>query len=310
MTVIFTKCSGQNNTAIPESVPFDPKKGGINFLEASADVVIGKTGKISSCRSGSVVESGSWQSSYPAVGGFYAVKDRSADTAIYKAVPKVDGTLSLAGVCSGLAKGARIDFARVAEKFYYVNGLERGYMVDETPFVWPTSEWPGDETTAEMVPLPIGQHLDILSGRWLTSKDDELFFSEYALPGIMDKTRNNRRFESKVLMICSVQTGAYVSDERAVYFVQGTDPNIWVPRKVLEYPATEWARYPTLVNPSDFGIESTALSALFGTPKGPVIGLPDGTAINLIEKNLQLPECYSTGAIIVVDKTMILQSGV
>jgi hypothetical protein len=304
---IFTNCAGQNNQATPDSVPFDPKKGGINFLVSSSDVVIGKTGKLSGCRAGASVSSGAWQSTYPATGGFYAVCDQSTDSAIYKVTPKVDGTISKTGIRAGLAKGARVDFCTVADDTYWLNGFQCGVLVDETEHAWPTSLWPGPEVTAQMVPLPIGKHIDILAGRILTTKDDELFFSEYALPGLMDKTRNNRRFESRLRMVYSVQTGVYVSDERAVHFLAGNDPNQWQLKTVLEYPALEWARAPRMVNPSDFGIESTEMSALFGTPNGPVVGLPDGPVFNLTDKGLKLPGCSTTGAILVVDKTLILQ---
>ena len=66
-----------------------------------------------------------------------------------------------------------------------------------------------------------------------------------------------------------------------------------------------------LVSPADFGIESLGLSCLFATAEGPVIGLQDGQALNLINDNVTLPTgCgVSSGAIMVVDTTTVLQSG-
>ena len=110
-------------------------------------------------------------------------------------------------------------------------------------------------------------------------------------------------------MICAVQTGVYVSDHKSVYFLSGIDPNEWLCKKVLNYPAIEWGREQGLVDPSRLGLESFSLSCLFATVNGPVVGMPDGTAINLIDKVLTMPDCnVQSGSIIVVDETLIIQS--
>jgi len=110
-------------------------------------------------------------------------------------------------------------------------------------------------------------------------------------------------------MIAAVQTGAFISTTKAVYFVSGTEPKKWEMKKVLEYPALEYGRNQGGINPSHLGFETKQLSVLFATANGPVVGLPDGTAVNLVDKNIHFPDCgQRTGAIMVVDESMVIQT--
>jgi hypothetical protein len=135
-----------------------------------------------------------------------------------------------------------------------------------------------------MVTPPIGTHIDVLSGRILLADDDELIFTEPYLPGIYNSIRGWRRFESDILMIRTVDNGTFVSDETSVYFLAGNNPNEWILKKILSYPAIEYGSNPLLINPQNFGLQTDQSSLLFNTEKGLCIGLPDGTIINLTEQ--------------------------
>lgn len=301
---IYSGSIGVNNKVTPHRLPFG--RGGVSALEQSENVLIDISGEIVS-RKGSInVSSGSFHSTFPAPGGFYVVRDGADASSLFRAVIDADGSVDLNGIRSGMAR-RKVDYANIGEKTFYCNGVDNGALTFDHSALWPTNEWTGQETTADMVATPTGEHLDVLSGRLILSVGDELFFTEYGLPGLIDNVRNRRRLESRIIMIASVQTGVYVSDEKAVYFLAGTNPHEWNVRKVLNYPAVEWGRNHDLINPSYFGIETTELSCLFATSRGPVVGLPDGIALNLIEDNVSTAKC-TTGCCMVVDETMILQS--
>lgn len=311
MTTIYSGGIGINNKVVPHRLPFDQKTG-VAAFESATDVLIDKTGEVVSLRGTSKVQDGSFHSFFRASNGFYVVKNRDSDSALYKAIPDATGELTLSGIRSGLTNNAKISFVELNGEYLYCNGYQNGILSQDVSSPWPVNVWKGPETSKPMLPTPVGSHIDLLSGRILVSVDNELIFTEYGRPGLIDGVDNNRLFESKILMICAVETGVYVSDEKAIFFLQGNNPHKWKMRKVLDYPAIEWGVNQDLVNPSKFGFDAHGLSGLFATVKGPVIGLQDGTAINLIDDNVKLPDnCGNqVGSIMITDETLIIQSGV
>ena len=311
IATIYSGSIGLNNKIPAHRLPFDNETG-VTALEDTIDVLIGRTGDIVTRRGTELLESGLFHSFWPVDGGFYTVKDRDTDSALYKAVVHSDGTVTLYGLWAGLTKGQQLSYTDLDDKTLYCNGTQHGQLDGETRTAWPTSIWTGDETTSELLAAPIGKHIDILSGRVIIAVDDEIFATKYGLPGLVDFTDDRRRFEDRVIMVAAVHSGFFISTEKAVYFVAGTIPKEWKVHQVLKYPAIEYGINYELVDPSFFGFETTQLSVLFATANGPVIGLPTGEAINLIDKNVTLPSgCgMQTGSIMIVDETMILQSGV
>jgi len=306
--LLYSGALGVNNKIVPHRLPYDPKTG-VAALEEAIDVLIGRTGEIVTRRGTQKVQTGSFHSFFGlGDGSFYVVEERTEDSALFKAVPNADGTLELYGIISGLSLNSRMDFVMVANRVLYCNGHQNGVLENDVSRAWDSQDWTGPDSTIEMVKPPVGDHIDFLSGRALLSKDDELFYSEHGLIGLVDEAGSRVRMEGKIIMICAVQTGVYISDTKAVYYLSGVNPKEWICKKVLNYPVIEWGKEHNLVDPSLFGLESFGLSCLFATVNGPVIGLPDGTAINLIDKVLTMPDCKKqSGSIMVVDETTILQ---
>ena len=301
--------TGINNKVDPARIPYDPETG-VTGLENCTDMLIDIAGGMSTRRGSDLVESGDFHSGYfLADGSFYAVKNRTTDSALYKVDPQPDGTVSVTGIRSGLTIGALMSYRLVDGKIYYMNGYERGVLSGDASDLWPTSIWPDEDTADNFVDAPIGSHVDMLSGRFLIAVGKELQYTEAGFYGLMDGAINYRVFESEIILIVAVDTGVYVSDEKAVYFLDGRNPEEWILLKVLDYPAIPYCRNQELVDPSQYGLESTRPSALFGTVNGLVIGLPDGTPFNLIDKKVVMTSGYSHGSIMVVDETTIIQSG-
>lgn len=310
---IFRSCGGTNNKVDAARIKFDPETGVID-LEGSKDMLIDKSGGLGTMRGTTLVAAGSFLSAYPAADGssFYAVKNWSRDSTIEKVIPRADGSIELVGMRAGLTHGARMDFCLVDGLIYYMNGFELGVLTGDKSKPWPVSMWPRrHESTTQFVAVSAGNHLDMLGGRFIISYGNEIKYTELDLWGIIDENQNWRKMESRVLMVYAVGTGVFVSDEKAVYFFEGLNPNKWRARQVLTYPAIEFGRMPGLIDPSNLGFDTSSPSALFKTTKGLVVGLPDGQAINLIDKKVKMPQngC-NFGSIMVVDETTIISSGV
>jgi len=306
---IYSGASGLNNKVAAHRLPFDAKSG-VAGLEAAYNVVIDKTGEVVTRRGTKQVVAGSFHSFCPFRESFFVVQDHpeSNYSALYRGLVDADGAVTLHGIRDGLSFGANMSYCEVAGEVYYMNGSNLGKTDGETSSPWPVSV-PMRETEAEMVATFAGIHLDILAGNFIFAKDNEVHFTEYGLWGLVRSATARRRFESRVLMVCAVQSGAYVSDEHGVWFLQGNDPYKWQARKVLNYPAKEFCRVPGLIDPSSVGLETNQLSVMFGTVRGPVVGLPDGTAVNLIDKAVTMPTSCggSQGGMMVVD-SLIIQS--
>lgn len=303
---IYSGGIGINNKVEPYRLPFDRKTGTTAFEEAT-NVTVDSTGAVATVGGTELLESGEFHSFWAIQEGFYVVKNDLTYSTLYMAVVNADGSLNMQGVWEGLLLNNKLSYTDLDGATLYSNGTQHGSLEHGTRSVWPVSEWTQDDRIK--VATPAGSHIDVLSGIVLVAVDDEVFFTEYGYPGLVDDNEGRRRFEGRVIMVASVQTGAYISTDKAVYFVEGTEPRKWRTKKVLPYPAIEYGRNQDLVDPSFFGIETTQLSVLFATVNGPVVGLPDGTAINLIDKQVKMPSCgQPIGSIMVVDESLIIQT--
>lgn len=302
-TSLYSKGIGINNKIIPHRLSFS-KDDGVSALEEATNVLIDHAGELVSRKGATLLESGVFHSPWPCDGGFYVIEDRDTDSAIHRVIFGANGLIStMNGIWAGLIKGQKMSYFKLGNETFYSNGYQRGRLLADVRSAWPVSEWTGHNDNRNFITLPTGLHIEMLSGVVISAVGNEIFYTPPGLPGIMDAARARRRFEADITMLCSVQSGLYVSTTDAVYFLAGVDPEQWKVQKVLSYPA--YGKNPELVDPSFLGFETTKLSGLFSTVNGPVVGLSDGTCVNLIDKNVKTSGCKK-GMIMVVDETMIL----
>jgi hypothetical protein len=303
---LIGQCAGISNKV--DSVRL--RVGDVCDLTTGTDILIDKRGGIVSARGNSLLNAGDYHSGFDIGDGtFLAALDYSTGSALYKCIPKTDGSLDINGLRSGMTKGARISYCWVDNDIYYMNGFEKGIVSGDASKAWTVSEWPR-ETEEVYLPTPTGKFLDILSGCFIIASGNEIIWTESSIWGIVNENTAWERLESDVIMIYAVETGVYISDLKSVYWCAGLNPREWIFKKVLNYPAVPYKRYSKTIDPSHFGFQTSAPSALFGTVNGPVIGLPDGSAFNLVDKRVTMPKNYSKGGLMVVDETMIILSGV
>ena len=305
---VFTSCVGMNNKRPSHEIPFN-EESGIPSLEESKDVLISESGKIVTRNGISNEYTGSFDSGFTtSETSFYAVESRTSDSALFLFSVQPDGSLFSTGVISGLPISCKFDYVKRGSSIVYCCGSQNGILNEAISSEIPDTEWAGPDKKRVMSKLPAGTHIDLLSGRILLSRANELYYDEHGLIGLFDEAKNRVRFGSDIIMICAVQDGAYISDTSSVYFVSGKNPNEWTCRKVLGYPAVEWSRVHGLVQLKDFGFESAGMGVMFGTVRGPVVGTSDGSCYNLIDDVYELPDCMGqNGFLSIVDKTMVIQ---
>lgn len=311
---IYTGSIGINNTVAPHRLSFD-KETGVAALEAATDVLIDRTGEIVTLGGTTLIESGDFQHVFPGDNWGLVAKNRTSDTAIYQVLVSEIGAVTLNGILSGLTKGALIDFCRVNNSVFMTNTFMTCMITEDGVVVaWTESTWANSRGIKGFIAPPsIGiEHLGYNAGRIYFSTSDSygkhlLQYTEYGHLGLYDPATNGEQFESKILAIAPAADGLYVSDRKAIYFLSGLNPHKWTSKKVTDYPAKEWGKFHGVVDPSRFGLATNIPASLLATKNGPVICLPGGQVVNLIDKKVIMSDCPNDGAIAVFDETLIIQ---
>ena len=180
-----------------------------------------------------------------------------------------------------LKSNERMDFCKVGEKIYYVNGTDFGYILDGVRFPWKKEHDYVGPTTQKVMSGPFtGNHIEYHYGRIYVSREDVIWYSEWNALSWFDMARNFIPFDSKVRMIKSVNAGIFVSTEKGIYFLQGKVPKDFVLNKVYNYPALEWSCSINYLDNSVFWI----------TKNGLMEGKEDGSVKELNRVKVIYPE--------------------
>jgi len=299
--ILFHGFSGINNSVKQTKIGIS--ENAVAGLSSANNVFIGVGGTLETVPEEVISLSGSFHSLWGLKDKFYCVKDETASAVLYCG-NVLNGALSMRTVAVGLSKGSMVSYTKLGEDIYYSNGIDKGYIDDnDVRFDWPIQH---NSRLLDLVTFTPGSHIDVLAGRMLSINGDEIRFSESFLPGLYDDVKNRRRLNSAGQMVCSVGSGAYVSDEDYVYFLTEVDPNKWKLKKVLDYPAIAYGQYPNLVDPSFFGFQTRQPSLLFNTQEGVCIGMPSGEVYNLTHKRYHSTTAYE--ALTIFDESLVILS--
>ncbi len=306
---VYSGAIGINNKVAPHRLKYSIENG-VSALEQADNIIIDRTGEIVARRGFVRKAEGKFHSLFPGKDWGLVAKDRNDDTAIYRVTISNTGVVSIDGIRDTLTKGKRIDFCQVMNAIFYTNGDQNGMITSDAVSVpWKESQWPNDQSKAVWAIPPPADHLCYNAGRIYFSLDDVLHYTEFGHLGLYDVAIDGEHFPDRIILMVPALDGLYVSTEKAIYFLSGLDPHDWHNKKVFDYPAMEWGKYYGVVDPSFMGFETNVPSSLIATKNGPVLCLPSGQAVNLIDKNVILPECTGDGAISLFDETLIIQTG-
>lgn len=307
-SLLYTTCLGVNNNLAASRLLYNEEKG-LAELVSAYNMLIDRSGGLSS-RGGTLqAASGEFHSGFALDSvSFLCIKEGITSASLQKAIVSPGGSISLHTLRSGLTKNSRMSYWLFNKEVYYMNGFEYGAVDNIGSHVWPDSEWPR-ESTIPFLKVGPGKNLTMIGGRFVFSIGNEITWTEVDLIGLVNP-ENSLEFESEVILCAATKSGVYVSDREYVYFLAGPDPDAWEANIVLSYPALEGAINQTLVDPTQFGLETSRPALLFGTSQGPCIGLAEGQVFNLVNKKVTTPVDCLTGSMMVVDKSLIIQSGV
>lgn len=279
---LFRGSTGINNRVDPVRLIFNLETG-ITEMSMGVNVSIDPSGRVDRQKGFDEFVTGSWHSLCPFdCGGYtFGVKGQS----LYS----IDIGGNILGIRSGLTEGARMDYEVASEGMhdliYYVNGHERGFLEDRTPYVWENIDYVGADTEEEFSDPPDNAHLvTLFNGRMYLAVHNTMVHSEHQDYSAYNSYGNNTQFRGRLGMIKAVKGGLYVSDGAATYFLSGQDIEAgeW---EALAFEVVASSRAiegcNTLIDAQYLKGDSTGQALLWYSRDGIFAGYDDGTTINL-----------------------------
>jgi len=274
---LLEKCAGLNTVTDPVRLDYDPKVG-VAQLAMAVNVDVDDTGRVSRRKGYAQLRAESCHSLWTSRTGktFYV-----SGGSLYQL--GVAG--SRVGIRSGLVPDLPMSFCEPAGQYvYYTDGISNGKILNGVSYAWtgsayigPTSKYRIDTTP------PVGRLLEHIGGRMLIAQDSIIW---YSLPFAYDWyifSTNRVQFETTVIMMKSVETGLWVSDESGVYWLGGPDPLAWTRVKCADKPAIEGTAVVTegwLVGkgtPGQVAIWTSEDGIFMGDSRGQLVNLSKDT---------------------------------
>jgi len=276
--------SGLNTVEDPVRIAF--KRGAVSDLQVAVNVTIDQSYRTFKRKGTTLLQSGAYHSLYCDGGDCFVVQ---GDT-LYQVA--ADSTLTV--VRSGLRSGARMAFEQVADRTYYTNGFELGWVQGGISNTWQKGVYTGPDTSRQFEgPFP-GNHLAFFFGKLLVAKDNVLWWSEPYNFGLFNMAESFVQFNTKIRMVKPVAGGCFVSTEKSTYFLGGNNPKAWTLMKVTTYPATEWSVAIDYIDGGDIEMDP-GLYAIWASSEGAVLGTPGGQAVNLTKSKVIYPDEATNG---------------
>lgn len=283
---ILKATTGLNNTLDPVRLDFDPKTGVIELSQA-VNVDVDNSGRVSR-RQGRVLKRAE-ASRCGFVHGEVCLF--VAGGSLYQLHPDY----SRIELRSGLTIGARMRYCPVADRIYYINGSEKGYVHNGANFAWTKGEYgTAYQTNRVFFDPPNGHLLGWFGGRMIVARANTLLASEPSFYGVFDLHRSFKLEADRITMLQPTSQGIWVGTSSKVLFYRGSK---WeeVKREVkYDFGVLEGSEAWC---PGDkLGVSGRVL--LFTTPSEVCAGGEDGSLVNLTYKKLTFPTGkYASGTV-------------
>ena len=147
---VFSGTTGLNNALDPVRLAFDPKTG-ITELSQAINVNVDNSGRLSR-RLGRTLKRAEASRNGFAHGEVCLFV---AGTSLYQMYPDY----SRVALRTTLTDGLRMRYAAVADRVYYTNGLEKGYVKDGADFIWSKGDYALSFDSNRLLSDPPNGHL-------------------------------------------------------------------------------------------------------------------------------------------------------
>ena len=284
--------AGLNNRVDPTRIAYNADAG-VSELAEAVNISIDNTGRPQRRLGWNSLLAGEFHSLWSNKLVAFLVQETPSWGSIMQLSPDAQ---SVTGILSGLTKNKRMSFVDILGRIYYSNGLQKGIIVDGVTQEWVTETYHDEDSTRQFISVPNGHILERHINRIVVAKDNAIYLSEPDHYGLFDYV-STWGFPSEITMVVSVETGLFVSDLQATYFLQGNSPHDFRQSTAYRLPAHRYSVYTELVDLADLGLsETTRYGALWSCSDGIMIGLPDGSVVPLNKERLIYPDGYTKAA--------------
>jgi hypothetical protein len=207
-----------------------------------------------------------------------------AGSALYR----LNADYTRTGVRSSMQVDAKCSYCQIADRIYYMNGYQIGYVVNGVSYVWSASAYVGPATTRRFNDPPLGTLLELHSSRIYVAVGSIIWYSEPFAYGWFDLAGNFIPLRSRIRMLRSVKSGMFVGTETEVIFLGGMTPKEFSYTVVSDRPVVEGTDLK-VAGTKIAGGDNSDQAAMWTAQDGIYVGLPDGTVKNLTRDKLVLP---------------------
>jgi len=204
----------------------------------------------------------------------------------------------------------RVSCVVVDDVAYWVNGAQKGKIVDGTNGPWEKPDVVvSDNVTRKFFSPPIGQRLAHYKGRIYVGDGKTLWYSEPFGYDIFAFEDSFLSLESPHTMIRPVAGGIYVSDGERTHFLAGPGPQEFVWKVVDDHPALPFSDQTAVGAFYDGKWVSGGKNevAFWLTNNGIMYGDGEGNVSNISDEKIDLISTSASGAILVDGSTLIAQ---
>jgi len=323
---IYNGTFGQSNRVASERRQQDVKSGFV-ALDWSKNVTIDQSGALEALRGTELVAAGNWHSMTIGQDGqtetAYVVKE-GANTASVVRLDADNGAVIQTTVLEGLTANRRMSWAWAPApggyQLFFTNGINYGWVEKSNSFLnnWPLTENNPDPDANDgyvqlrdffkkVPPQKVGWNGYRLVFSFNDCGNHCVGFTMHGAYGLWRRT-DWLQFPDRVIEYVPVADGHYIGTEIAIYFVTGLSvTSESMVTQMAGFPLIEHGVLSKLVDPYDFGIESSVPCRVAATRVGPCLLMAGGNIVPLIKKSMKLPIIDKAG-IGVFDETTIFQT--
>lgn len=285
---LLTRATGLCNTKAPVRLTYDLKTGESQLAQA-VNVNIERDGRIT--RVTGFTEKRAESSSQAWSDGETCLF--VSGTVLYQLHPDYSRT----AIRAGLTLGAPMSFAAVADRVYYSNGHELGFVRAGADNTWAAVTMARPTTNVTFSDPPAGHLVAQAFGRMLVAVGKTIFSSEPAFYGNFNLALY-RQEAARITMLRYFPGVLLVGTETDTIVYRGTKWGALV-RDVVIASGGVLEGSDALTQSEATGADQSKRQVVFTTTKGICLGSDDGSVVNLTDENLVLPAARRAGAAVI-----------
>lgn len=206
-----------------------------------------------------------------------------------------------------VSEGREMDYQQVGSRIYYTNGVENGYILNDTSYAWtlPSTVYNTKDSTKVLSPPPLGNMLAYFNGRMYVVQNYIAWHSKAYDLNVFNMTEGYMAFESAVTMFSPVTQGIWVGTNNKIAFISGSSPKDFKYEKKALYDVIPGTAVE--VDGSKIGdSQLSGVGVMFASKEGGLFfGSADGRLVPLTARQLTFPAVAKGSAVCIEDRYIV-----